>query len=269
MDLTTPAQIDTRLAAIYWEEAKVRAERDQALANLRRIVAAQGTYEAAYYWNSPEKQAEAERVINAADAEITRLGNEAEPLEAQYAARRWTRYYLVTNSNGHVHSSTSCDTCFPTTQYAWLTEQSGMTAEALVDLAGESACTVCFPWAPVAVLARPSVLEAPERKAAREEREAKRAARDAKKVEKALFTDEPDRVIKIDVHYLGTVAAARSWLTDAAQWKGWYEADGREGGHPSYPPEGVAQVAQAVAAKEGKTTETVLDEAAKRAAKRK
>lgn len=98
----------------------------------------------------------------------------------------WTRYWIVTNTGGHIHSTMRCATCFPTTVFTWLPDQAGMTAEELVELAGESACTVCFPSAPVDLLRRPSKLEAPERKAAREKRDAEKAERERVKAEKAI-----------------------------------------------------------------------------------
>lgn len=61
----------------------------------------------------------------------------------------WSRFFLVTSSNGHVHSSMHCSTCRPTTTYGWLPELSGSTeAEAVADL-GSNLCSVCFPTAPV------------------------------------------------------------------------------------------------------------------------
>lgn len=103
-------------------------------------------------------------------------------------ARRggWTRFWIVINSNGHIHSSTSCTTCFPTTQYGWLPNLSGSTDAEVVELAGMSACTICFPDAPVEFRNRPSQIEDPAKKAAREAREAAKAEKDAKKAAKAI-----------------------------------------------------------------------------------
>lgn len=178
----TPAQVDTRLARIYFEIASAETAAEQAEKTLDRIAKVQGTYEADYPWNSYEKQEEASAVLRTSAATIKRLRDEAAPLEARYAAERWTRFYLVTNTGGHVHWTTACGTCFPTTQFAWLTEQSGMTHEALVEMAGEQACTVCFPDAPVDTLRRKSQLETPEAKAKRAEKEAKRAEKAAAEV---------------------------------------------------------------------------------------
>lgn len=60
----------------------------------------------------------------------------------------WNRYYLVTNSNGHVHRETSCRTCFRDTEYAWLIDLADCDEAAMIEEFGEKACTVCFPDAP-------------------------------------------------------------------------------------------------------------------------
>lgn len=106
---------------------------------------------------------------------------------AEYEKRGgWSRFWLVKSSNGHVHRNKSCTTCFPTTVYAWVTDLSGSTDEEVVDLAGEKACTVCFPDAPVDALRRPSRIEDPERREARLERERKAAEKAADKARKAI-----------------------------------------------------------------------------------
>ena len=68
----------------------------------------------------------------------------------------WTRAFLVINSNGHVHSSMGCSTCFDTTRYTWLVQYSNDDEATIVSDAGQDACTVCYPSAPADVLNRPS-----------------------------------------------------------------------------------------------------------------
>ena len=80
------------------------------------------------------------------DAEITRLNREIDELEATYTG--WSRFFLVTSSAGHIHSSTCCSTCRPTTRFGWLPNLSGQTEEQAVADLGPSLCTVCFPSAP-------------------------------------------------------------------------------------------------------------------------
>lgn len=189
----TPAQVDTEIARLNSEIQHNQAQAQVALTTIERIDEVQGTYEANYPWNSQEKRDEAEALIGKISVLNSALFAQRQPLINRYNEERWTRYFLVVNSNGHVHSSTSCDTCFITTEYAWLTEHSGMTPEALVEEAGEQACTVCFPWAPVDVLQRESRLETPERKARREEKERLAAEKAAKAVVVEGYTNYAGR----------------------------------------------------------------------------
>jgi hypothetical protein len=285
MDLTTatPVEIDTALLGAYGKIADLTSQQHRLTATVSRIDAAEpGSYQSMLPAYSPENRAKLVAEIDALQKRIWEiLDAEVYPREAQYNDRRWTRYYLVDNSNGHVHKDEHCDTCFPTTRYAWLVEQSGMSAEDLVVLAGEKACTVCFPWAPVDVLKQKTKLEAPERKAARLEREAKKAEREAKKAAKAIANPDgsplevfdwrvPERqrqtrngLVTEPAHdrfqTIATLAAARSWLAD--QYEAWR---GNNGTHRN-----VNNVAEAIAHKEGKTAEVVIEEAKKRAARRK
>lgn len=264
----SPVEFDTALAKVYarlsaaeFQAARIAIWLAKAHENLAKYEAAGRTYyigaETERIEKLTDQQAEAE-------AKASEVRGEARPFEVTFAERGgWPRYYLVDNTNGHVHKSIHprCDTCYPTTQYAWLVEQSGMTAEELVELAGEKACTVCFPWAPVDTLNRSTKLEAPERKAARLEREAK-AAEKAEKARIAGITDAetggPLIVKRFSYNEeIKTLRTAKSWLTDWAD--GW----------SSIPAESIAKIVAAVAKKEGKTEDEVRAEARKRAAKRK
>jgi hypothetical protein len=96
----------------------------------------------------------------------------------------WTRAFLVINSNGHVHSSMGCSTCFDTTRYTWLVQYSNDDETTIVSDAGQDACTVCYPSAPADVLNRPSRIVTADKIAkaqAKADRDAKRQA----KIEKA------------------------------------------------------------------------------------
>ena len=187
MDVTTstPAQIDTEIARLSGVIAGAETVFENGLATIARIDAAQATYERDYPWNSQEKRAEAVAAVSKADAAAHQARTEMAPLVDEFVARGgWTRFYLVVSAGGHVHPTRGCTTCFPTTKYAWLTDYSGMTHEALVEEAGAMACTVCFPDAPVEVLNRATRIkyESAEAKAKREEREAKAAAKAAAEV---------------------------------------------------------------------------------------
>lgn len=80
-------------------------------------------------------------------ADLADLQQRAEALEGQYTG--WSRFFLVTSSSGHVHSSMSCSSCRHTTRYGWLPELSGKSEGEAVDELGPTLCTFCFPSAPV------------------------------------------------------------------------------------------------------------------------
>ena len=73
-------------------------------------------------------------------------------IDAIYAAAPWSRYWLVTSSDGHIHRSCHCSTCnrgLKRTGFALTAYLSGKdAAEAVADL-GPALCSVCFPEAPV------------------------------------------------------------------------------------------------------------------------
>jgi hypothetical protein len=79
-------------------------------------------------------------------AELASLIEQRNELEATYTG--WSRFFLVTSSAGHVHSSMSCSTCRPTTTYGWLPELSDTNEADAVDELGPTLCSVCFPSAP-------------------------------------------------------------------------------------------------------------------------
>lgn len=170
----TPVEIDTILAEIWGRinivESQIMAANDRA--RQARKAVKQGL---SYYQD----------VIDAAEASIPPLREklvplraEAKPYEDEYNRRPWTRAFLVSNSNGHVHSSMNCGTCFITTRYAWMIDYSGKDEAEIVEAAGCMACTVCYPSAPLEGLARPTKMFAsPEDKAKAE----KKAAADAAK----------------------------------------------------------------------------------------
>lgn len=98
----------------------------------------------------------------------------------------WSRAFLVTNGNGHVHKNMNCPTCYSTTEFVWLPQYSGQNEDLLIEDAGSRICTVCYPNAPVDYSNRASRIESPEDKLKRIEREtekkAKLAATEAKSI---------------------------------------------------------------------------------------
>ena len=73
-------------------------------------------------------------------------------VDAEYNRRPWSRYWLVTSSDGHIHRSCHCSTCnkgLRRTGFALTPFLSGTSdAVAVADL-GPALCSVCFPDAPV------------------------------------------------------------------------------------------------------------------------
>jgi hypothetical protein len=159
----------------------------------------------------------AEALQDLAEAQNALEANEVaqRPLREAYSLRPWTRAFLVTD--GHVHSSMECSTCFPTTAFTWLTQFSDHDEAEIVEAAGERACTVCYPSAPtLRSFEKASALfteEEAERNAAREQRAAEKAARNAKKIEKALNPDGSEFVIRVDgwTEHFKTETAAVQW----------------------------------------------------------
>lgn len=167
----TPQEIDEQLAEIYGRYYLAVGKADYFFKQMhwhrdRYPAGNQDGYEQDYA-----------KARDTADAILV----EAVPFRVEFERRGgWTRAYLVTNAGGHVHSSMACPTCFPSTQYHWVTQLSDHAEIEIVEAAGESACTFCYPSAPVDVLKRKSSIELPERRAARLERDRKAAERAAK-----------------------------------------------------------------------------------------
>lgn len=99
-------------------------------------------------WDRKSTETKVEQ-ITVARAAIAHLSEQAAPLEALFEAERWNRFFLVTNTNGHIHRSMHCSTCRISTSFAWLPALSGLTEADAVEAHGPHLCTVCFPTAPV------------------------------------------------------------------------------------------------------------------------
>jgi len=185
--LTTlsPEEIDTELAVLVGATARatVNLERAQARADFASRMLAEaspGGYDAVYSYG-PEVQEKVAATVARCHTEFDEAAAAEDPFHAEFTRRGgWNRAFLVTNAGGHVHTSTRCSTCFPSTCFVWLTQFSDRDEDEVVGAAGEAACTTCFPSAPVDVLRRHCTIEAPARREARLQREAKAAAKAAK-----------------------------------------------------------------------------------------
>lgn len=165
----TPAQIDAELNRLGYQRAVLmdRAE------NLRSAAAQARSRRVPDHAHADRLEAQA----NECTPRIRELTEQMRPLTDEYDRRGgWPRAYLVQNNGGHVHSSTHCASCYPTTRYAWPTDYSGKTEEEIVWAAGELGCTVCYPSAPVDALKRVGEIRRPG-DVEREQRAAEKAAK--------------------------------------------------------------------------------------------
>lgn len=196
----TPVSIDTTLAGMYANYSEALGAETAAETGLkntqtrldRGIIIAKGQGRTEDHLNHLRADliSYAEKKEQAAEAAKGIL-DEMKPYEAEFRRRGgWTRAYIVTNANGHVHKSMSCSTCYSTTQYSWLTEYSNAKEDKIVEDAGSSACTTCYPDAPVEALRRKTVIEDPKKKEARVSRE--EAARAKAKIAQEKGVTNPD-----------------------------------------------------------------------------
>jgi hypothetical protein len=116
---------------------------EEAWARVERSAVTDDPYNAMYGRRPSDLIAVRAKLLSERDAIL----NNIYKLDAQYTG--WSRFFVVTSSNGHVHSSMQCHTCRPTTRFGWLPRLSGKSeAEAVAEL-GPNLCTVCFESAPV------------------------------------------------------------------------------------------------------------------------
>ena len=160
------AEIDTALAELHRQHDVAAAKAQSALDSLHYVAGDRPRYrtrtirewgmtrEAVLAFvppaNAPWKVAEHSRSLasyQAAVAESARLSSAIEEQNKLYTG--WSRFFLVTQANGHIHNSMGCSTCYPTTQFSWLPTLSGLTEADAVAEHGPRLCSVCFPSAPV------------------------------------------------------------------------------------------------------------------------
>lgn len=163
-------------------------------------------------------------------------------LDAEFNRRgRWNRAWLVTD--GHAHSTENCSSCHKgefRTPLHWMTDYAGKTEKEIVDAAGERACTICYPSAPVSkgLKAPKSAMltaEEIERARLREEEKARRAEKAAKAALNAItqpdgtpLRDEMGRDGKQEGSIVKTLRTARSELKGECWYQyAWGDEDGR------------------------------------------
>lgn len=172
----TPVQIDTILAEIWGRISGVQDWIDQINKGVRMAKKCLRQRVSVSY--SQKRIDEAPAKLAKLQAELEAIKAEAAPYEAEYARRPWTRAYLCTANNGHVHKNRACSTTRISTKFLWLIDYAGKDEAQIVADAGCIACTVCFPSAPVESLARPTrIFASPEAKAKAEKKAAAEAAK--------------------------------------------------------------------------------------------
>jgi hypothetical protein len=88
------------------------------------------------------------------DAEVKEAYDSAQAAKIEYldADKQydgWSRFFLVNNTNGHIHRSLNCSTCTFRTEFSWLPSLSGLTESDAVEAHGSILCTICYPSAPI------------------------------------------------------------------------------------------------------------------------
>jgi hypothetical protein len=96
------------------------------------------------YGKTPDQMLE--QLVESAQA-IGEIVAKIKEMERVYTG--WSRFFLVTSSSGHIHSSMHCSTCRPTTTFGWMPQLSGKTEAEAVETCGPTLCSVCFPEAPL------------------------------------------------------------------------------------------------------------------------
>jgi hypothetical protein len=170
----TPTDIDTELAGYYGERTTLARKLNTREKELDR-------YRMNERWYNERDIEKAEADIAELNAHIDVVRAKELPLEGEWERRQWTRAFIVNNTNGHVHKTMACSTCFWDTEFEWLPQYSGHDETEIVEAASALACTVCFPSAPSDVLNRPSSIVTRDKA----ERDARRAAREQAAAEKA------------------------------------------------------------------------------------
>lgn len=199
--------------------------------------------------------------ITEAQAAFSAARDEARPLEALYNEHQWSRFFLVKNNNGHIHSSMNCSTCYHDTRFGWLPTLSGLTEAEAVEEHGSILCSVCYPSAPVEWTNGISK----QAQAEKDERAAAKAARDEAKAAKAITNPDgsPLRFTSPSgyAEEIKTLVTAQRELTSAFKDMRYYPNQAK------HYYENAVVIAAAIAHKTGADQEELLLEAERKAAK--
>lgn len=184
----TPADVDAALAILYQERDRIdtRIQLVDATQKRNDNYLERGYMDADAHQKATEKN-DAEKAP--LEAELERVQDTIDGYDDEFDARGgWSRFYIVQNGNGHVHSSRYCKSCNPRTRFGRLYDQSGKDEAGIVEAAGDAACTFCFPTAPVVDRAhpRPNSLMTPEERQEKADRDAAKTAKATKAAAAAI-----------------------------------------------------------------------------------
>jgi hypothetical protein len=254
----TPVEVDTRINELDYRHWALSARWGMA----EKTVAER---------RAPQRQIDAARATLAElDPQIQANRAERRRLEREWKRRRWARAYVV--PGGHVHADYHCHTLYVRTVRYLAAVVSGMDEKEVVEAAGERACTVCYPSAPVEARKRASRISTPDEDEAAAERarqEAARAAKNAGALTVELFDDRG----KARPATFKTAHAARISAVEEYWWALFgvspscvpAEAAARNVDRCRRRMANVAALAAAVADREGRTAEEVRAELAGKA----
>ena len=283
----TPVMNDTHLGELYSEIYKVMSE----VASFKSLIESDSKKLAPSYEYFRESNVpHLEKRITESEAKIVKLEEQLGKLLSAAAVfekawedgGRWSRAFLVTNGNGHVHKTRNCSTCYPTTQFVWLPQYSGQSEELIVEDAGMQACTICYPDAPVDVLKRASKIDNPLTREDRMQKQADKAEREAKKKATGIWNVDGSE-LKVKNSWstysetLKTERTAQIWVTDSfieleniKTRKGDLNWDQEHlNKTETMLQDQTEKVIEAIAAKRGVSVDSVRDELKAKAAKKR
>jgi hypothetical protein len=211
----TPVEIDTVLSENYEQQMRLQIQIAAEVRHLEHSEARLVRHDSDYNRDLVLRTRQRITVLQGQRGDLIAA---AVPYLGEYNRRPWNRYFLVKNTNGHVHRGMNCSTCFSDTQYGWLVELADCDEDAMIEEWGERACTVCFPSAPSNPLFnRPARID----REAREAKDAEKAAKAAEKAEKAI-TDIDGSPLRVEGDELRTKVAARNEMSRQVQNGVWY-----------------------------------------------
>lgn len=171
LSTATPFEVDSQLAELDGEYARLSGTEAAALERVHDLLGERARYVRRGRKEWPTSHAEAVTLlrdrltagtlvaydvgratktldkIKSLRAEMSENRAAADVLDAEYQRRRWTRFFLVVSSDGHIHANQSCSS-YPSTKHGWQPELSGKSEAEAVEKLGPRMCTKCFPSAP-------------------------------------------------------------------------------------------------------------------------